>query len=95
MSNRLKNLEWATAKENTQHSIRTKLRIQRNLNGDVIQLFPSAAEAGRITKINQNQISKCANGGAWNKAKTSFHRSNTVNGFRWIWKHDYKQKNIA
>ena len=75
-NNRLENLEWCTAKYNTNYGtgkIRSSLK-QRNdckksiktamfsLNGLLVGLFPSAREAARETKIPRTLIYKCCRG---------------------------------
>lgn len=74
-NNNMLNLEWATIKENIQHSYDTGLRfalrgsehtlsksiIQYDLNLNYLNTYGSTVEAERLTGINRRTISYCAN----------------------------------
>lgn len=68
--NRIENLEWTTAQENTNHSIhklkhrRGKVRRieQYSLDGEFIAIYPSQAEAARQLGISRYSISDCVRG---------------------------------
>ena len=78
--NRACNLEWCTVKENNNHGTRnariaetkSKPVVQYTLNGELIKVWSSAAEAERRAGFDHSTISKVANG----KRKTAY-------GFRW------------
>lgn len=68
--NRLENLEWVTAQENTNHSIH-KLKHKRgkikrieqySLDDEFIAVYPSQSEAARQLGINRHSISDCLRG---------------------------------
>lgn len=79
--NRVENLEWNTAKENVNHSIRIGLRkalrgkdnpcsktiIQMDLDNNIIHVWGSSKEAERELGIDQALIIRCCQG----KQKTS------------------------
>lgn len=71
--NRFENLEWVTAKENANHSVKAGRRddqikkeskpiAQLNLNGDLVKVWPSGRRAARELGIIQGGISMVARG---------------------------------
>lgn len=85
--NRASELEWATSKENTQHSIANGLTpkvkrgaenknskpiLQMDMNHNIIKVFPNAREAEKETGASNKNIAACARG----KAKSA-------KGFLW------------
>lgn len=64
--NRSDNLEWMTAKENSNYGTRTarisKSVAQYTKDGVFIQVWPSTHEAARQLEISQGNISKAARG---------------------------------
>lgn len=86
LDNQLSNLEWATEKENAQHAVdiglcderRIKQETQINqldLLGNFICTHPSLHEAGRVTQIAWQNISKVCRG-----------LRKTAGGFKWEYK---------
>lgn len=67
-NNRLYNLEWTTAKENSEHAYETGLNPkqkkvkQYTLDGEFIKEYRSTRLASRETSISNGSISKCCNG---------------------------------
>lgn len=86
--NRVSNLEWITKWENTQYSgnlekawassscqlnnSRSKSIIQYDKEMNIIEMYPSASEASRVTKVDKANLVNCANG-----------RYKTAGGFIW------------
>ena len=69
--NRLENLEWATAKENTRHAFDTGLHNANHFKKKVLMLtlddkpllwFDSLTEASKATNTNLSSISNCCVG---------------------------------
>lgn len=83
-NNRLENLEYVTSQENTIHAVETGLRLytlngkqsrpvkQLNLNGNLIKIFPSIAEAERELGILKSNICSVCRG-----------NRKTTGGFKW------------
>lgn len=86
LNNYYKNLEWVTRKENNEHAIKTGLRKyvkaieQYTLDGELINIFTSSAEAGeflgRGRRTNTN-ILNCCKG-----------KRNTAYGYKWKYKEE-------
>ena len=72
--NNVQNLQWMTQADNTRKA-NNKTVQQFNLGGNLIKVWPSAAEAERQTGVAHQHISKCANG-----------KRKTAGGY--IWKFD-------
>lgn len=72
------NLYWGTDSENLKQAwdddlFKTRTPVkQMNLNGDIISIFASQADAAKMLNIHQQNISKCVNG-----------KSHTAGGFKW------------
>ena len=73
------NLEWATYSYNNFHALRKNLRRPRGNeiaqlleDGEIIEVYDSAADAERRTGINAGAILQCVN-----------HRSFSAGGFAW------------
>ena len=81
LNNNLSNLEWTTAKENTQHSLYKRIGIKKgkikqvaqySLDGELIAVYKNQAEASRKTNINRYSISDVLRG-----------RNRTGGGYIW------------
>lgn len=81
LNNNLSNLEWTTAKENTQHSLYRRKGVKKgkikeveqySLDGKLIAVYKSQAEASRKTNINRYTISDVLRG-----------RNRTGGGYIW------------
>lgn len=66
------NLEWLSMKDNDNYGTRNnrvaeakskQVRMFNKSTGELLATFPSTVEAGRVTGIVQQNISKCCNGG--------------------------------
>jgi len=86
LDNRIENLEWVTAKENTEHAIRTSLhkvhtkRVEQyDKNGNYIRTFNSILEASKESGASDRHISCVCKG-----------KRKTTGGF--IWKYETKQE---
>lgn len=86
LDNDITNLEWATEKENSKHAVLIGLCDQRritqetqisqlDLMGNLIESYPSIHEAGRLTNIAWQNISKVCRG-----------LRTTAGGFKWQYK---------
>ena len=84
-NNCVENLEWATAKENSNHGTRnervgdsrSKPILQYSKSGEFIREWKSAAEVERVLRINNSDIIACCRG-----------KRKSAGGF--VWK--YKEK---
>lgn len=72
--NNVQNLQWMTLEDNIRKA-QNKTIYQFTLGGNLIKVWPSAAEASRETSVMQSHISLCANG-----------KRKTAGGY--IWKFD-------
>lgn len=75
---KVNNLEWCDKKYNMNYRNRpykNAIKVkQLDENDNLISIFNSIREAGKITNINQSHISKCCKG-----------KIKTAGGFRWIY----------
>ena len=56
------NLEWMTRGDNIIYSKACKVQMFDKQTGELLATFPSTHEAGRVTGINQSNISQCCMG---------------------------------
>lgn len=77
--NNIENLEWATYSYNNIHALQHKLRkprsseiVQLTEDGEIVDVYDSAAEAARRTGISSAAILQCVN-----------HRTYSAGGFAW------------
>lgn len=82
-NNRIENLEWVTARENTQHAIANGFRpyhvgkckpVAQYKDGEFIQSYRSVKDAHLITKVNARAIANCATG-----------KRNHAGGYVWVY----------
>lgn len=87
-NNHVSNLEWCTQTENQIHAVRTGLHGSRydicpveqyDLDGNLMGIYSSQKEAGRITGVFNTSISACIRG-----------KSRTAGGY--VWRKVAKQK---
>ena len=84
LNNNVGNLEWCTPAYNATYADAIEKRaksnsipiIQLDLNGNIINEWPSAAVAGRTLKLHDGDIGRCCK-----------HKANTVGGFKWEFKY--------
>jgi hypothetical protein len=90
INNHISNLEWATHEENNIHAIKTGLRPslknnkklstpveQRDLNGNLIKVFPSIKQASIETGVDQTDISRGIRKG-WKYGGYQWSRANKI-----------------
>ena len=92
-NNTLTNLQWATRREQNVKSHKLKPRNsgparskrvqQLTLNGDLIKVFDSTNQAGRVLKISASRIGACACG-----------EKPTYRGFKWIYEVMERDKDL-
>ena len=68
-NNNVNNLEWCSYRDNNIHALYNKLRqprgrevVQKDENGEIVNIYKSVTEASRQTGISRGMISHCLNG---------------------------------
>lgn len=98
LNNTLANIRWATCKENTNnkkslprildalekaHKSRQKKVAQKDLDGNIINVFDSITKASNATGINKCAIGQCARKRVAYTKEGWLVRNQTAGGFKW------------
>lgn len=55
--------------------------------GEVLATFPSVKEAAETLGLNKTSISRCCNGGYFDKRKGSWIKASQHGGYKWVYHH--------
>lgn len=85
-NNRIENLIWMeNGKHTGNHNIErcSKTVYQYTIDGELVAVWESASEAAKQLGFQKSAISRCCNGGFFDKNRNKWHKAQTYKGFRW------------
>ena len=99
-NNSVENLEWCSAKYNSNYGTRNE-RMSKSLTNNIytsrkvdvydldmnfIETLPSSKECGRKYKVHHSNVRNCCNGGKWSdKTHTTWQKVNRVGNYIFRW----------
>lgn len=100
-NNNVNNLEWCTQSYNLSYGTKVKKEhqtkvnknscnapkpvLQLDLEGNVLNRFESANEAGRCLNIANQHIIDCCNNKTCKDSKGFYYKTKTAGGFKFVW----------
>ena len=93
-NNSVSNLEWVSSRENKQHAIKTglikkygrqKSVAKMDMDGNILEVFPSARAAAASSGLSQGNISNVCRGYGNSRRDGSQCHHFTAGGFRWMY----------